>query len=143
MKQMTVDTYQEAHTVIGIMLCTLAKTKDMQVLHELQQNLSDRLAITPIKNLSDLYEVIVATVDAVITAKIEAPKNEANLTFGQMVDALKMGQIAKAELGGDTWYITKNEGQQLCNCNSVGACDGTLVQVRYSELSAKWQIINL
>jgi hypothetical protein len=61
----TVESYQKIHTCVGVMLGTLGKTRDIQTLRKLQDNLSNRLAITPVKNLSDLYDVIYATIEAV------------------------------------------------------------------------------
>jgi hypothetical protein len=73
---MNMEEYQEVHTCVGVMLCTVAKKQGVpdvtsrKVINDLQDNLNNRLFLTPIKNLSDLYEAIHATVNAVKGARI-------------------------------------------------------------------------
>jgi hypothetical protein len=61
---MDLTQFQATHTAIGVALGTLAKTNDVRKIRELQDNLSKRLEITPVRNLNDLYEVIGDSIDA-------------------------------------------------------------------------------
>lgn len=56
---------QKVHREVGIMLSRLSGIRDIKELRKLQDNLSSRLIITPAKDLSDLYDVILDSVAAV------------------------------------------------------------------------------
>lgn len=56
---------QKVHTEVGIMLSRLSGINNIKELRKLQDSLSSRLIITPAKDLSDLYDVILDSIAAV------------------------------------------------------------------------------
>jgi hypothetical protein len=60
---MDYDQYQETHTAVGVMLGTLSGIRDIQTLRKLQDNLSERLKITPVNNLNELYTIIIDSIN--------------------------------------------------------------------------------
>jgi hypothetical protein len=56
---------QMIHNNFGTALSRMAGYSDVRQFRKLLDNVSDRLAITPVNNVSDLYEVILQSIHAV------------------------------------------------------------------------------
>lgn len=56
---------QKVHTEVGIMLSRLSGIRDIKEIRKVQDDLSSRLIITTVEDLSDLYDVILDSVAAV------------------------------------------------------------------------------
>ncbi|MDM5370443.1 hypothetical protein QUF96_02405 [Bacillus bombysepticus] len=65
------------------------------------------------------------------------------LTFGQLVDKIKVGEVAHATFNGDEdeWFVTLTENDSLRYCNKEGGQVGILISVTYSVLKADYEII--
>ncbi len=63
------------------------------------------------------------------------------LTTGQMIDALKVGEIAQAETCGKP-FVTLNKNGGVSYCNSNGECKRDTELILFSQWrTAKWRIL--
>src|SRR5205085_9675431 len=64
------------------------------------------------------------------------------MTLSQLVELLKIGEVAAARFGGEVWHVKKTETHQIRyyvpETNSIGE----LVQLAYSNLEAEYEILS-
>lgn len=60
----------------------------------------------------------------------------------ELLQTMKINQVARADFGGDHWYITKTNAQQFRYCaDESGTPVGELVVLTYSETNAEFTIV--
>jgi hypothetical protein len=63
------------------------------------------------------------------------------MKVGELIDNIKVGQVALGVYENEQWFITKTPEEQIRICDNRGVSIGEMMPLRIQTLKAKWKII--